>query len=110
MSIKKLTREDRLRLMRFVCAFAWADLDVKGSEKRFVHKLVKQLQLDATEAKQVEQWLEVPPKAEDVDPNQVPRAHRKLFLETARNMIEADGSVSAEERESLTLLAQLLER
>lgn len=106
--IKKLDREDRLRLMRFVCSFAWADLDVDARERAFVRKLAKRLQLERDELEQVEAWLESPPREEEVDPNAVPRAHRELFLKSAREMITADGKVDPVEQENLALLEQLL--
>src|ERR1041385_6564166 len=105
---EKLKREDRLRLMRFVCSFVWADLEVQKKERDFVHGMVKRLKLDASEAKQVEKWLQVPPKPEEVDPASVPQEHRQLFLQAARDAITADGVVDDAERETFELLDQLL--
>jgi uncharacterized tellurite resistance protein B-like protein len=107
-TIKNLDHEDRLRLMRFVCSLAWADLEVRPKERAFVKKMVKRLHLDEAEAKLVDGWLEVPPPAEEVDPAKVPHKHRKVFLEAVRAMAKADGEVDAEESESLALLEQLL--
>ncbi|MBK7584265.1 MAG: TerB family tellurite resistance protein [Myxococcales bacterium] len=106
--MQKLKKEDRLLLLKFVCAFAWADLEVKASEKALVKKLVGKLKLDADEKKEVEQWLKTPPRAEEIDPNKIPRAHRKLFLDAARDMIAVDGEIDDNERENLDLLEQLL--
>jgi len=108
MVLKNLSKEDRLRLMRFVCSFAWADLHVHEKERAFVHKLVKKMQLNKSEAKQVDRWLKVPPRPEEVDPAEVPHAHRELFLEVARSIIAADGEIHPEERISFDLLEQLL--
>ena len=108
MKLQKLDKEARLTLMKFVCSFAWADLEIADQERRFVHRLVKQLHLDADERRQVEKWLELPPRAEEVDPAQVPHAHRTLFLNAAREVIAADGMISEEERENFALLEQLL--
>lgn len=94
--------------MRFVCSLAWADLEIKAKERSFVHKLVKKLHLDEHEAKMVEEWLKVPPRAEEVDPARVPHQHRKLFLDTVKAMAQADGEIDEEEKESLALLEQLL--
>jgi len=94
--------------MKFVCSLAWADLEVRPKEKAFVHRLVKKLHLNEKEAKMVEEWLQVPPRAEEVDPARVPHQHRKLFLETVRAVAAADGEIDEEERESLELLEQLL--
>jgi uncharacterized tellurite resistance protein B-like protein len=106
--LKKLSREDRLRLMRFVCSFAWADLEVRDSERVLVKKMVKELGLDKADIAQVDGWLELPPKPEEVDPASIPRDHKRLFVEAARAMISADGEIDPEERESLALLEQLI--
>jgi hypothetical protein len=106
--IQQLTREDRLRLMRFVCSFAWADLEVQDEERDFVGKLVTALQLAPDEAARVAGWLVVPPAPEEVDPLDVPLAHRELFLEAVRAVVVRDGIISPGEEESFDLLEQLL--
>lgn len=106
--LKNLSREERLQLMRFVCSFAWADLEIKPKERNLVRKMVKELDLEPDEVKKVEEWLRVPPRAEEVDPNAIPRAHRKMFLDAARRMIDADGNVDADEAENFALLEDLL--
>jgi len=105
--LQDLSRDERLQLMRFVCSFAWADLEIKPKERAFVHKLVTRLKLDPDEKKQVEGWLAVPPPVDAVDPAEIPRAHRKLFLDTARALIKADGEIHPDESETLDLLEQL---
>src|SRR4029079_2193350 len=87
MSLQKLNREDRQRLMRFVCSFAWADLEVKKTERALVQKMMKKLAMDEGGRAMVKEWLQVPPRAEDVDPQSIPPAQRKMFLEAAREMI-----------------------
>lgn len=106
--MQTLDREDRLRLMKFICSFAWADLEVQDAERKFVHRLVAELELDDEEKAKVEDWLEVPPPAEEVDPADIPRGHRQLFLDTVRAIIVADGKVDADEAESFALLEALL--
>jgi len=78
------------------------------AERSFVGRLVRQLELTPEETAQVQEWLEVPPPAEELDPTDIPRAHRQLFLDTARAMIVADGKVDHDEAENLVLLEQLL--
>jgi hypothetical protein len=106
--LSELSRSERLRLMRFVCSFAWADLHVQNEEREFITRLIRRLELDDDEKKQVEEWLQVPPPPEDVDPTAVPVEHRQIFLETVRGLIAADKFVDPEERESLSLFEQLL--
>lgn len=106
--LNDLSKGDRLRLMKFVCSFAWADLEVADAERQFISKLMRKLKLDEDEKKQVEEWLDLPPSPEELDPSQIPEAHKSLFLTTAREMIEADGTVAEEELENFDLLQQLL--
>ena len=106
--LDKLSREDRLRLMRFICSFAWADLEIQPEEHRFVALMVERLGLDEEERGMVAEWLSVPPAADDVDPADIPLAHRELFLDAAKVMILSDGTVEESEAENLVLLEQLL--
>lgn len=108
MALQKLDRDDRLRLMRLVCSFAWADLEVADAEREFIHKMVRELALDEDEAAQVEEWLEVPPPPEEVDPAEIPKSHRQLFLDAARAIVVADGKVDQDEAENLALLEMLV--
>jgi hypothetical protein len=94
--------------MRFVCSFAWADLEVKPEERSLVARLVRRLQLADEEQQQVLQWLESPPPSGSVDPALVPRAHRMKFLRAIESTVTVDGEVSAEERDSLLVFAKLI--
>src|SRR5215475_8054283 len=93
-----LSRDDRLLLLKFVCAFAWTDLTVTESERAFVHRLVKKLALSNEDAAEVEAWLHVAPSPSEVDPKAVPPEHRRTFVETIRALIYVDGNVDLEER------------
>ena len=108
MPLSKLNKTDRLRLMRFVCSFAWVDLEVNDKERALVKRMVQTLRLDAEEKKQVQGWLEKPPRPEEVDPTTVPRGHRQLFVDAIKAMIVADGVVTSEEVEDLKLFVSLL--
>jgi uncharacterized tellurite resistance protein B-like protein len=108
MTLDQLSSDDRMRLMKFVCSFAWADLHVHAKERAFVARMVKKLKLDKKEVKQVEAWLTVPPRAEEVDPAEVPREHRELFLQSTRQIIVADGEIHPEEQSMFELLEELL--
>lgn len=106
--LSSLAREDRLRLIKFLCAVAWADLEVQSEERAFVRRMVGRLGLGPDEAAQVDSWLQVPPPIDDVDPERIPRAHRKLFLDTIRELVLSDGEVDEQEQASLALLENLL--
>ena len=49
-NLSALPHEDRLHLLRFVCSFAWADLEIADSEREFVTALVDRLDLDDADA------------------------------------------------------------
>ena len=103
--MEQLTRDQRLRLLKFVCSFAWADLRVTDAERAFVRGLVERMHLDQDERSQVASWLHLPP--EDVDPAEVPPEHRRLFVDTTRKLLETDG-VAVLEHESFKLFEELL--
>jgi uncharacterized tellurite resistance protein B-like protein len=103
-----LARDERLLLLRFVCAFAWTDLEVRNTERAFVHRLVERLELGPEDASEVETWLHVAPAPGSVDPKDVPPAHRRTFIEAVRAMMYVDGEVEAEEREQFERLKAAL--
>ena len=107
--MQRLNKQDRMRLMRFVCSFAWADFEIQKEERAFIAKLVRQLELDDDEKQEVEGLLKRPPRAEDVDPARIPMRHREIFLDVARATIAADGMVAPEEAENFALLEALLQ-
>ena len=106
--LEDLDARQRLQLIKFVCSFAWADLEVRAEERSFVARLALRLELDARERNQVRRWLERPPAPDGVDPMSIPPTHRKSFLEAIEGVVAADGEISAEERESLAVLRDLL--
>jgi hypothetical protein len=106
--LDRLSSAERLRLMKFVCSFAWADLEIRPEERRFVARLIDRLGLSPAEEVRVYEWLEVPPSPESLDPSEIPLAHRRLFLEIIRGLIVADDDISPEERESYAIFEQLL--
>jgi uncharacterized tellurite resistance protein B-like protein len=108
MNIEDLDRDSRLRLVRFVCSFAWADLEVQEAERSWVHKLLGELGLDEDEKAQADRWLKVPPPPEDVDPLDIPLEHRQIFLNTVLQVVGADGRVDSKEMETLSLFEKLL--
>jgi len=103
-----LSRDERLLLLRFVCAFAWTDLEVSERERAFVERLVGRLELDGEDAEEVDGWLHVAPAPGSVDPKAVPLEHRRAFIEAVRALIYADGSVDPEEREQFDKLRSAL--
>lgn len=103
----KLGAAERRKLLQFVISVAWSDLTITAGELAYIHRLVARLHLSADEAREVKQWLKTPPEPEDVDPTDIPREHRQLFLGAVKELVDADGGASPEEKESLALLEAL---
>jgi uncharacterized tellurite resistance protein B-like protein len=106
--MKRLKKEERLQLLRFVCSFAWADFEIQPEEKQYVIDLMRKLDMPADEAAQVEEWLKLPPVVDQVDPTEIPKKHRELFLENVRGVVMADGVLAPEEQENLRLFEELV--
>ena len=107
--LTQLSTTDRLRLMKFVCSFAWADLEVRPEERVFIARLIRRLELSAEEETQVHGWLDVPPAPDSVDPTSIPAEHRRIFLAAIEGVIRSDGETSPEESDNLELFRQLLQ-
>ena len=107
MSLQSLSTHERRQLLRFVCSFAWADLKVVDSERALLKDLVGRLSLPADEAEEVEGMLNHPPDPDTIDPMDVPRVHRQLFLDEVTRMVMADGEVAEGEAENLALFQAL---
>jgi len=106
--LDQLDRRDRLRLVEFVCSFAWADLEIQPEERVFISGLIRRLDLDKDEDLQVQRWLERPPLIDGLDPTSILPVHRRIFVEEIEGLIAADGEISEEEKESFEIFKQLL--
>lgn len=106
--LETLDKPERMRLMRFICSFAWADFEVQSPERKFIEKIMKQLHLGKSEKAQVTAWLESPPDPDDVDPTEIPREHRKLFLKTVEQLLTTDRKLQDEELDTLYVFRKLL--
>ena len=106
--LDQLDQRERLRLVQFVCSFAWADFEIQPEERVFISRLIRRLELGEDEDLQVQQWLDRPPGLDDLDPTASPAAHRRFFVEAIEGLISADGEIAEEERESFEIFKQLL--
>jgi hypothetical protein len=106
--LDQLDQRERLRLVQFVCSFAWADFEIQPEERVFISRLIRLLELGEDEDLQVQQWLDRPPGLDDLDPTSIPAAHRRFFVEAIEGLISADGEIAEEERESFEIFKQLL--
>jgi uncharacterized tellurite resistance protein B-like protein len=107
--LDRLDRSERMRLMKFVCSFAWADLEIRPEEREFIRKMVTRLALDDEEEEEVQAWLDLPPDPESVDPTMVPSAHRRVFIEAIEGIIASDGEIAPEEIENFRLFHDLVQ-
>lgn len=105
----EMTVAERMDLLRFVCSFVWTDLKVAQAERDLVMRICGRLALHDREVAQVKQWLAVPPPSESVDPTQVPKAHRQMFLRAAELAVQADGKIAPAERDALATFRELIE-
>ena len=56
--LDQLDRRERLRLVQFVCSFAWADFEIQPEERVFISRLIRRLELGEEDDLQVQQWLD----------------------------------------------------
>ncbi len=106
--IETLAQDEKLRLLKFLCAFAWADLEIADRERGLVRALVAKMGLDGAAAEQVEGWLDHPPSEEELDPYEIPDEHRRLFLDAALEMVDADGVLDTMEIENFAIFQALM--
>jgi uncharacterized tellurite resistance protein B-like protein len=105
--LETMNRDDRLHLLRCVCALAWADGVVQDAERKFVQRLANRLPIADDERRLIDGWLNRPLHPAEADPTRIRPDHRQAFLTLARELVEADGQLDPEERERLELLEQL---
>lgn len=106
---EEMSRDERMLLLRFVCAFAWTDLTIHQGEQKFVERLLERMQLSRDDRAEALAYLHVAPSPEATNPKLVPKAHRRVFIEAVRALIYADGEVDAEERERFEKLKTALD-
>ena len=103
-----LSHPQRMRLLQFVCTFAWTDLRISQAERDVVMRLCGRWGLGEADMKRVQSWLQIPPPLDEVDPTTIPREHRKVFLDAAEIIVRADGKVEERELETLAVFRDLL--
>lgn len=106
MSIDTMSKRTRKQLVQTACIAAWADLQIVTEEKELILDLAEKLDLDSADLEDVETWLTSPPP--ELDPYDIPHAHRSTFLSAFREVVESDGRIDPEESETFQLLTELL--
>lgn len=106
--IENCTSEEKMQIMRFIYAFAWADLKIVQAEKQFILRFCNNLQLNEEERQEVLSWLEQPQHPEDIDPFSIPEHLRAYVLKAARAISIVDGDFDEKEAELLEILENIL--
>jgi len=104
--LTRLDDDTRMTLLRLACFAAWSDLNVAPQERSVVLAFAKLLAVGPEEVKQVESWLKGPP--DELDPNDLPREHRREFIHALEEVIVADGVIAPEECETLQLIREFM--
>jgi hypothetical protein len=107
--MEELLREEKLQVLRFICAFAWADLEIREEERALVNRFIEAIDLPKDCYQQVYSWLDHPPRPEEIDPYDIPTELRTAVLYAAEAMMVTDGDVDSRELELLQLLKSLFE-
>lgn len=102
-----LPERERVRLLGFVCALAWADLDVNEREADFVAKACRSMRIGRKGMAKVHGWMDAPPHPEEVDPQSVPTKYRRLFVATAKRFVES-ARFDPEARAQMAIFEELM--
>ncbi len=94
--------------MRFVCSFAWADGEIQREEQELVRRMLSRISLESRDRKTVLNWLDVPPRPEEVDPSLIPAKHAWIFLDTVRSVMDADQVIDPQEHKLMARLEKFL--
>ena len=104
-----LTSEEKLQIMRFVCAFAWADLKVVAAEKKLIERFSNILSLTESEKQSVASWVAHPPRPEEIDPYQISDHLKETIITAAQAVSIVDGDFDPKEADLLDLLKSILD-
>ena len=98
------SRQKLLQLFHFMCAFAWADLEIQQQERDMIERLLLALELLPEDWVTVLKWLEHPPEPDAIKPYNIPADFREQIYEAAKAVVLIDGKMEPKERDMLTLL------
>ena len=107
--LDELDTQQRMNLLKFVCSFAWADLEIRPAERAFVSRFAESTGAQtAQRPARCAAGSNLRPAEDELDPHLIPLHHREIFIETVKGVIRVDGEIAPEELESLELLSELL--
>ncbi len=109
MDFTDLSSDERLILMRFLCAFAWADGEVQGQERAVIMSLLEHMQFSTDQRREVIGLLDQAPVDEEIDLTSVSEKHRIMFRDLAYAVVSADGRVHPGEKRLLALVNKFVQ-
>ncbi len=95
-------------IVRALCAVAWADGQMEGSEGTVVEGLLAGFDASDDEEAEIVAWARTPRTLDDLDLAGLSRDDKELLLGNAALLTHADGEVSESERAILARLSGLL--
>ena len=102
-----LLADEKLQIMRFVCAFAWADLKIHEAERSLINRFMDALEVNEAGRQAIEDMMKRPPRPEDIDPYDLAPELRETVIQAAEAMTVTDGEISPREKELMSLLRDL---
>ena len=104
-----LSSDEKLQIMRFICAFAWADLKVVNAEKKLIARFSDILDLSPKEREAVNGWIAHPPRPEEIDPYEISPHLKETILSAAQAVSMIDGHFDAKEADLIDILQNLFD-
>lgn len=95
-------------IVRALCAVAWSDGQMEGSEGTVIEGLLAGFDASEEEEAEIVEWSKSRRSLDDIDLAGLSRDDRELLLGNAALLTHADGEVSLEERTTLARLSSLL--
>ena len=102
------TSEEKIQIMQFICAFAWADFKVVAEERAMINRLSANLKLNEHELSEVKAMLTHPPHPDDIDPLSIPEHLKEYILSAVQAISIVDGDFDEKEAELLDIFTAVL--
>ena len=93
-----------MQLFKYMCAFAWADMEIQHQEREMIERLIISLELSNDQRQTVLQWLDQPNTIPEIDPYDVNPDFREQIYQAAQAVVLSDGELTFNERDMLALL------
>lgn len=102
------SEETTRRLLRFLCALAWADNAIQPEEARVIQGLIQRFGLTGPAFADAIGALHKKPAPDALRIDDIPPSERRRFLSEGERLVGADGRVAAQEKRILDLLREAI--